>query len=107
MSSNGQWFREREKTAKKRRRVISGALLRSRCSGAADIGVKAALSLAVRLPFKDSFRGARDLARVVVATGKIQPLPKSRSSPKPVHREKALRGLRGERVKQGPVACRN
>ncbi len=100
MSSNGNALGN-GKNGKKRRRIIWGAIAVV-VLGGGGYGVKAALSPSRTIdPSKIAAAERGDLARVVVATGKIQPLSKVEIKSKASGIVKKLYVDYGERVKQG------
>src|SRR5258708_1954950 len=102
MSSNGNGLGN-GKNGKKRRRVIWGAIAVA-VLGGGGYGVKAALSPSRTIdPSKIASAERGDLARVVVATGKIQPLSKIEIKSKASGIVKKLYVDYGERVKQGQL----
>lgn len=101
MSSNGNGLGKNGK--KRRRRVFWSALIVLLLSGGA-YGVKAALSANHTIdPSKLAQVERGDLARVVVATGKIEPLSKVEVKSKASGIVKKLYVDYGDRVKQGQV----
>src|SRR5438552_16944086 len=100
MSSNGNGLAN-GKNGKKRRRIIWGAIAVA-VLGGGGYGVKAALSPSRTIdPSKIASAERGDLARVVVATGKIQPLSKIEIKSKASGIVKKLYVDYGDRVKQG------
>jgi HlyD family secretion protein len=80
MSSNGNGLANGKNGKKRRRRLIWGGIVMVLVLGGA-FGVKAALSPNRTIdPSKLASVERGDLARVVVATGKIQPLSKPAAS---------------------------
>jgi HlyD family secretion protein len=76
MSSNGNGLANGKNSKKRRRRILWAAILIA-VLGGGGYGVKAALSPNRTIdPSKLASAERGDLARVVVATGKIQPLSK-------------------------------
>src|SRR5258707_8194274 len=103
MSSNGNGLAI-AKNGKKRRRQIIWAAAALLLLGGGGYGVKAALSPNhVIDPSKLAAAERGDLARVVVATGKIQPLSKVEVKSKASGIVKKLYMDYGDRVKQGQV----
>jgi len=105
MSSNGNSLGNGKngKNGKKRRRIIWGAIVVVALAGG-GYGVKAALSPSRTIdPSKIASAERGDLARVVVATGKIQPLSKVEIKSKASGIVKKLYVDYGERVKQGQL----
>ena len=101
MSSNGNSLAN-GKNGKKRRRIIWGAIIVVLAGG--GYGVKAALSTSRTIdPSKIVSAERGDLARVVVATGKIQPLSKVEIKSKASGIVKKLYVDYGEIVKQGQL----
>src|SRR5215467_4994076 len=106
MSSNGNGLTNglNGKSSKKRRRRIIWATAATVVLLGAGYGVKAALSPNRTIdPSKLAFVERGDLARVVVATGKIQPLSKVEVKSKASGIVKKLYVDYGDRVKQGQV----
>jgi len=102
MSSNGNGLGN-GKNGKKRRRIIWAAIALV-VLGGGGYGVKAALSPSRTIdPSKIASVERGDLARVVVATGKIQPLSKVEIKSKASGIVKKLYVDYGERVKQGQL----
>src|SRR6267154_2100358 len=102
MSSNGNGLGN-GKNGKKRRRIIWAAIALV-VFGGGGYGVKAALSPNRTIdPSKIASVERGDLARVVVATGKIQPLSKVEIKSKASGIVKKLYVDYGERVKQGQL----
>jgi HlyD family secretion protein len=102
MSSNGNGLAN-GKNGKKRRRIIWGAITIVVLAGG-GYGVKAALSPSRTIdPSKIVSSERGDLARVVVATGKIQPLSKVEIKSKASGIVKKLYVDYGEIVKQGQL----
>jgi HlyD family secretion protein len=105
MSSNGNALGNGKngKNGKKRRRIIWGAIAVV-VLGGGGYGVKAALSPSRTIdPSKIVSVERSDLARVVVATGKIQPLSKVEIKSKASGIVKKLYVDYGDRVKQGQL----
>ena len=105
MSSNGNILGNGKngKNAKKRRRIIWSAIAVV-VLGGGGYGVKAALSPSRTIdPSKIASVERGDLARVVVATGKIQPLSKVEIKSKASGIVKKLYVDYGDRVKQGQL----
>lgn len=103
MSSNGNGLAN-GKSAKKRRRRIIWVSIAVLVLGGGGYGVKAALTPNhVIDPSKLAAVERGDLARVVVATGKIQPLSKVEVKSKASGIVKKLYVDYGDRVKQGQV----
>ncbi len=105
MSSNGNSLGNGKngKSGKKRRRILWGALAVVVLAGG-GYGVKAALSPSRTIdPSKIASVERGDLARVVVATGKIQPLSKVEIKSKASGIVKKLYVDYGVRVKQGQL----
>src|SRR5467141_4731570 len=103
MSSNGNGLGN-GKNGKKRRRRIIWAAIAVVVVGGGGYGVKAALSPSRTIdPSKLASAERGDLARVVVATGKIQPLSKVEIKSKASGIVKKLYVDYGERVKAGQV----
>src|SRR5690348_7532254 len=105
MSSNGNALGNGKngKNGKKRRRIIWSAIAVV-VLGGGGYGVKAALSPSRTIdPSKIASVERGDLARVVVATGKIQPLSKVEVKSKASGIVKKLYVDYGDRVKQGQV----
>lgn len=105
MSSNGNGLGNGKngKNGKKRRRIIWGAIAVVVLSGG-GYGVKAALSSSRTIdPSKIASLERGDLARVVVATGKIQPLSKVEIKSKASGIVKRLYVDYGDGVKQGQL----
>src|SRR2546422_5776463 len=105
MSSNGNGSGNGKngKNGKKRRRIIWGAIAVAALAGG-GYGVKAALSPSRTIdPSKIASAERGDLARVVVATGKIQPLSKVEIKSKASGIVKKLYVDYGDRVKQGQL----
>src|SRR5437016_12025060 len=105
MSSNGNILGNGKngKNGKKRRRIIWSAIAVV-VLGGGGYGVKAALSTSRTIdPSKIASVERGDLARVVVATGKIQPLSKVEIKSKASGIVKKLYVDYGERVKQGQL----
>jgi HlyD family secretion protein len=103
MSSNGNGLTN-GKNGKKRRRRIIWAAVALLVLGGGGYGVKAALSPNRTIdPSKLASVERGDLARVVVATGKIQPLSKIEIKSKASGIVKKLYVDYGERVKQGQL----
>src|SRR2546422_1256325 len=105
MSSNGNGLANGKngKNGKKRRRIIWGAIAVAALAGG-GYGVKAALSPSRTIdPSKIASAERGDLARVVVATGKIQPLSKVEIKAKASGIVKKLYVDYGDRVKQGQL----
>ena len=105
MSSNGKALGNGKngKNGKKRRRIIWGAITVV-VLGGGGYGVKAALSPSRTIdPSKIASVERGDLARVVVATGKIQPLSKVEIKSKASGIVKKLYVDYGDRVKQGQL----
>jgi HlyD family secretion protein len=105
MSSNGNALGNGKngKNGKKRRRIIWGAIAVVALGGG-GYGVKAALSPSRTIdPSKIASVERGDLARVVVATGKIQPLSKVEIKSKASGIVKKLYVDYGDRVKQGQL----
>jgi HlyD family secretion protein len=105
MSSNGNGLANGKngKNSKKRRRIIWAAIAVV-VLGGGGYGVKAALSPSRTIdPSKIVSAERGDLARVVVATGKIQPLSKIEIKSKASGIVKKLYVDYGERVKQGQL----
>src|SRR5437773_1623005 len=103
MSSNGNGLANGKNGKKRRRRIIwaATALL---VLGAGGYGVKAALSPNRAVdPSKLAAAERGDLARVVVATGKIQPLSKVEVKSKASGIVKKIYVDYGDRVKQGQI----
>src|SRR5260370_14481615 len=105
MSSNGNSLGNGKngKNGKKRRRIIWAAIALA-VLGGGGYGVKAALSPSRTIdPSKIASVERGDLARAVVATGKIQPLSKVAIKSKASGLVKKLYVDYGERVKQGQL----
>ena len=103
MSSNGNGLGN-GKNGKKRRRRILWAAIAVAVLGGGGYGVKAALSPSRTIdPSKLASVERGDLARVVVATGKIQPLSKVEVKSKASGIVKKLYVDYGDRVKQGQL----
>src|SRR2546426_7930428 len=105
MSSNGNGLGNGKngKNGKKGRRIIWGAIAVASLAGG-GYGVKDALSQSRTIdPSKIVSAERGDLARVVVATGKIQPLSKVEIKSKASGIVKKLYVDYGERVKQGQL----
>ncbi len=103
MSSNGNSLGN-GKNGKKRRRRILWAVTAVAVLGGGGYGVKAALSPSRTIdPSKLASVERGDLARVVVATGKIQPLSKVEVKSKASGIVKKLYVDYGDRVKQGQL----
>jgi len=105
MSSNGNILGKGKngKSGKKRRRIIWSAIAVV-VLGGGGYGVKAALSPSRTIdPSKIASVERGDLARVVVATGKIQPLSKVEIKSKASGIVKKLYVDYGDRVKQGQL----
>src|SRR5206468_7009499 len=103
MSSNGNGLASGKIGKKRRRRVFWAALVVLLLGGGA-YGVKAALSPNRTIdPSKLASVERGDLARVVVATGKIEPLSKVEVKSKASGIVKKLFVDYGDRVKQGQV----
>ena len=103
MSSNGNGLGN-GKNGKKRRRRILWAAIAVVVLGGGGYGVKAALSPSRTIdPSKLASVERGDLARVVVATGKIQPLSKVEVKSKASGIVKKLYVDYGDRVKQGQL----
>src|SRR6267378_1147041 len=103
MSSNGNGLGN-GKNGKKRRRRIIWAAIAVVVVGGGGYGVKAALSPSRTIdPSKLASAERGDLARVVVATGKIQPLSKVEIKSKASGIVKKLYVDYGEWVKQGQL----
>src|SRR5260370_38995150 len=103
MSSNGNSLGN-GKNGKKRRRRILWAAIAVAVLGGGGYGVKAALSPNRTIdPSKLASVERGDLARVVVATGKIQPLSKVEAKSKASGIVKKLYLDYGDRVKQGQI----
>src|SRR5215467_4110087 len=106
MSSNGNALTNglNGKNSKKRRRRILWAAVATLVLGGGAYGVKAALSPNHTIdPSKLATVEKGDLARVVVATGKIQPLSKVEIKSKASGIVKKLYVDYGDHVKQGQV----
>src|SRR5216684_7216554 len=102
MSSNGNGLGN-GKNGKKRRRIIWAAIALV-VLGGGGYGVKAALSPSRTIdPSKLASVERGDLARVVVATGKIQPLSKVEVKSKASGIVKKIFVDYGDRVKQGQI----
>src|SRR5437879_4364771 len=105
MSSNGNGLGNGRngKSGKKRRRILWGAIAVVVLAGG-GYGVKAALSPSRAIdPSKIASVERGDLARVVVATGKIQPLSKVEIKSKASGIVKKLYVDYGDRIKQGQL----
>ena len=103
MSTNGNGLAN-GKNGKKRRRRIIWAATTLLVLGAGGYGVKAALSPNRAVdPSKLAAAERGDLARVVVATGKIQPLSKVEVKSKASGLVKKLLVEYGDRVKKGQL----
>ncbi|HEX8837721.1 MAG TPA: biotin/lipoyl-binding protein, partial [Candidatus Acidoferrum sp.] len=103
MSSNGNGLANGKNGKKRRRRILWSALIVLLLGGGA-YGVKAALSPSHTIdPSKLASVERGDLARVVVATGKIEPLSKVEVKSKASGIVKKLYVDYGDRVKQGQV----
>src|SRR5438552_1994870 len=105
MSSNGNILGsgKKGKSGKKRRRIIWSAIAVV-VLGGGGYGVKAALSPSRTIdPSKIANVEKGDLARVVVATGKIQPLSKAEIKSKASGIVKKIYVDYGDRVKAGQV----
>src|SRR6202047_2944399 len=102
MSSNGNGLGN-GKNGKKRRRIVWGAIALV-VLGGGGYGVKAALSPSRTIdPSKIASVERGDLARVVVATGKIQPLSKAEIKSKASGIVKQIFVDYGDRVRVGQV----
>src|SRR5215467_14364977 len=103
MSSNGNGLANGKNGKKRRRRIIWGSITAVVLLGA-GFGVKAALSPSHEIdPSKLADVEKGDLARVVVATGKIQPLSKAEIKSKASGIVKQIFVDYGDRVKAGQV----
>src|ERR1700675_2116098 len=103
MSTNGNGLANGKNSKKRRRRIIWAAIALLVLAGG-GYGVKAALSPNRTIdPSKLASVERGDLARVVVATGKIQPLSKVEIKSKASGIVKKLYVDYGERVKQGQL----
>src|SRR5260370_36845278 len=103
MSNNGNGLGN-GKNGKKRRQRILWAAIAVVVLGGGGYGVKAALSPSRTIdPSKLASVERGDLARVVVATGKIQPLSKVEGKSKASGIVKKLYLDYGDRVKQGQI----
>src|SRR3989454_6688742 len=105
MSSNGNGLGNGKngKNGKKRRRIIWGAIAVAALAGG-GYGVKAALSPSRTIdPSKIASAERGDLARVVVATGKIQPLTKVEVKSKASGIVKKLYADYGDTVREGQI----
>src|SRR5713226_10290523 len=104
MSSNGNGLGNGKNGKKKRRRRIIWAAIAALVLGGGGYGVKAALSPNRTIdPSKLATVDRGDLARVVVATGKIQPLSKVEVKSKASGIVKKIYVDYGDRVKQGQI----
>src|SRR5467141_4615556 len=100
-NDNGLGNGKNSKNGKKRRRIIWGAIALV-VLGGGGYGVKAALSPSRTIdPSKIATAERGDLARVVVATGKIQPLSKVEIKSKASGIVKKLYVDYGDKVKKG------
>src|SRR5207245_5276964 len=103
MSSNTNGLANGKNGKKRRRRIIWGAIALVVLLGA-GFGVKAALSPSHEIdPSKIATVERGDLARVVVATGKIQPLSKAEIKSKASGIVKKIYVDYGDRVKAGQI----
>src|SRR3989441_3558430 len=103
MSSNTNGLTNGKNGKKRRRRIIWGAIALVVILGA-GFGVKAALSPSHEIdPAKLANVERGDLARVVVATGKIQPLSKAEIKSKASGIVKKIYVDYGDRVKSGQI----
>ena len=103
MSSNGNGLANGKNGKKRRRRIIWGSIAIIVLAGA-GFGVKAALSPSHEIdPSKLAEAERGDLARVVVATGKIQPLSKAEIKSKASGIVKKIYVDYGDRVKSGQI----
>src|ERR1051325_121918 len=103
MSSNGNGLTNGKSGKKRRRRIIWGVIALAILLGA-GFGVKAALSPSHEIdPSKLALVERGDLARVVVATGKIQPLSKAETKSKASGIVKKIYVDYGDRVKAGQI----
>ena len=103
MSSNTNGLANGKNGKKRRRRIIWGAISLVVLLGA-GFGVKAALSPSHEIdPSKIATVERGDLARVVVATGKIQPLSKAEIKSKASGIVKKIYVDYGDRVKAGQI----
>src|SRR5215471_6065804 len=103
MSSNGNGLANGRNGKKRRKRVLWSAVIVLLLGGGA-YGVKAALSPNHTVdPSKIAAVERGDLARVVVATGKIEPLSKVEVKSKASGIVKKLYVDYGDRVKQGQI----
>src|SRR5215475_12301323 len=103
MSSNGNGLANGKNGKKRRRRIIWGSIALVVVLGG-GFGVKAALSPSHQIdPSKLADVEKGDLARVVVATGKIQPLSKAEIKSKASGIVKQIFVDYGDRVKAGQV----
>ncbi|HJZ63061.1 MAG TPA: biotin/lipoyl-binding protein, partial [Candidatus Acidoferrum sp.] len=103
MSSNGNGLANGKNGKKRRRRIIWGSVALVVLLGG-GFGVKAALSPSHEIdPSKLADVEKGDLARVVVATGKIQPLSKAEIKSKASGIVKQIFVDYGDRVKAGQV----
>src|SRR5215469_7450074 len=103
MASNANGLSNGKNGKKRRRRIIWGVIALLVLLGA-GFGVKAALSPSHDIdPSKLANVERGDLARVVVATGKIQPLSKAEIKSKASGIVKKIYVDYGDRVKQGQV----
>src|ERR1700719_4128285 len=103
MASNSNGLANGKNGKKRRRRIIWGAMALVVILGA-GFGVKAALSPSHEIdPAKLGNVERGDLARVVVATGKIQPLSKAEIKSKASGIVKKIYVDYGDRVKAGQI----
>ena len=103
MASNSNGLTNGKNGKKRRRRIIWGVVTLVLLLGA-GFGVKAALSPSHEIdPSKLAVVERGDLARVVVATGKIQPLSKAEIKSKASGIVKQIFVDYGDRVKAGQV----
>ena len=105
MSSNGNGLTNGKAAKKRRRRIIIGSVAAFILIGG-GYGVYAALRPTHEIdPSKLAVAERGDLAKVVVATGKIQPLSKVEVKSKASGMVKKLYVDYNDRVKQGQVLC--
>jgi HlyD family secretion protein len=105
MSSNGNGLTNGKAAKKRRRRIIIGSVAGLILVGG-GYGVYAALRPSHEIdPSKLAVAERGDLAKVVVATGKIQPLSKVEVKSKASGMVKKLYVDYNDRVKQGQVLC--
>ena len=105
MSSNGNGLTNGKAAKKRRRRIVIGSIAAFVLIGG-GYGVYAALRPTHEIdPSKLAVAERGDLAKVVVATGKIQPLSKVEVKSKASGMVKKLYVDYNDRVKQGQVLC--